>query len=342
MLDATPVDLELGTVAGGLSPFNAGGPADGLPEATPAARSLAASLATIIGPSAQAILHYGSRAQGRATRPDSAFDFFIVVDRYRPVYAALASALGVGFRRRLAVVLAWVLPPNAVSMRERGPAGEREAKCIIISLGHLRRTCAPRARDEFVRARLSQHVVLAWSRDAGSAEQVRQCVLLARDSTFQWVRAFLPPRFDVDGYCRTMLAVSLAHEIRLESRDHAETLFAAQRDVLRALYTRVLERLAAGGVLRADGLHYVQRRSPGAITRWRVRWHLRTSRWRTTLRLLKHPFLYDGWLDYLLHKIDRSTGEKIVLTPRERRLPLIFLWPRAIRYLRHRPQVERR
>ena len=312
-----------------------------LPEATPAARALAAHLASIIGPAAQAILHYGSRAQGRATRPDSAFDFFIVVDGYRPVYAALAGALGASFRRRLAAVLAWVLPPNAVSLPAREPSGEREAKCVIISLGHFRRACSSRARDEFVRARLSQHIVLAWARDAGSAEQVRRCVQLARESGFQWVRAFLPPRFDVDGYCRTMLTVSLAHEIRLESRDHAETLFAAQRDVLRGLYTRVLAGLAGRGVLIRDGLHYVQRQPPGAIARWRVRGHLRTSRWRTTLRLLKHPFLYDGWLDYLLHKIDRSTGETIVLTDRERRLPLIFLWPRAIRYLRRRPQVQR-
>jgi hypothetical protein len=341
LLDETRIDLELGTVAGGLSPFDAGGPADSLPEATAAARSLAARLASIIGPPAQAILHYGSRAQGRATRPDSAFDFFIVVDRYRPVYEALARVLGARFRRRLAVLFAWVLPPNAVSLREREPAGEREAKCVIISLAHFRRACSPRARDEFVRARLAQQIVLAWARDAASADQVRRCMQLARESGFQWVRAFLPPRFDVDGYCRTMLAVSLAHEIRLESRDHAETLFAAQRDVLRGLYTRVLEGLAARGVLIRDGLHYIQRQPPGAITRWRVRGYLRTSRWRTTLRLLKHPFLYDGWLDYLLHKIDRSTGEKIVLTPRERRLPFIFLWPRAIRYLRRRPQVQR-
>ena len=341
MLDAPPVDLELGTVAGGLSPFDAGRSADGLPEATPEARSLATHLASIIGSPTRAILHYGSRAQGRATRPDSAFDFFIVVDRYRPAYTALARALGARFRRRLAVVLAWVLPPNAVSLRQHGPASEREAKCVIISLGHLRQACSSRARDEFVRARLSQQAVLAWARDAASAEQVRRCVQLARESGFQWVRAFLPPRFDVDGYCRTMLTVSLAYEIRLESRNHAETLFAAQRDVLRGLYTTVLEGLAARGVLLRDGVQYVQRRSPGLFTRGRVRGHMRMSRWRTTLRLLKHPFLYDGWLDYLLHKIDRSTGEQIVLTDRERRFPLIFLWPRAIRYLRHRPQVQR-
>jgi hypothetical protein len=45
---------------------------------------------------------------------------------------------------------------------------------------------------------------------------------------------------------------------------------------------------------------------------------------------------FEGWLDYLLRKAERHTGQEIVLTPRERRLPLVFLWPRVLRYLRHK------
>ena len=342
LLDETRATLELVVVESGFSSFiNGGGSADSLPDPTPVARSLAEYLSSIVGASARAILHYGSRAQGRAARSDSAFDFFIIVDSYRPVYQALSTAIGTSYRPGLAVALAWVLPPNVVSVRRRDPSGEREAKCVIISVRHFRRECSSHARDQFVRGRLSQHIVLAWARDAASAEEVRRYVREARDSSFDWLRVFLPARFDIDQYCQTMLAVSLAHEIRLESRDHAETLFSAQRDALLTLYRPVLERLEARGVLARDEAHCVQRRPAGAIARLRVRAHFRLSKWRTTLRLLKHPFLYDGWLDYLLRKIDRSTGEKIELTDRERRRPLIVLWPRALRYLRRRPQLQR-
>jgi hypothetical protein len=310
-------------------------------ESTLTAYTLAEYLSSIVGASARAILHYGSRAQGRAARPDSAFDFFIIVDSYRPVYQSLVAAIGTRYRASTAVALAWVLPPNVVCVRYRGPSGEHEAKCVIISTRHLGRECSPRARDQFVRGRLSQQVVLAWARDPDSVVVAERCMQDARDSSFTWLRVFLPARFDLDQYCRTMLAVSLAHEIRVEPRDHAERLFAAQREPLRALYRPVLERLAAHGVLERDGTHFVQRRPAGAATRLRIRTRLRLSKWRTTLRLLKHPFLYDGWLDYLLRKIDRSTGERIELTDRERRRPLIFLWPRAWRYLRRRPQLQR-
>jgi hypothetical protein len=48
--------------------------------------------------------------------------------------------------------------------------------------------------------------------------------------------------------------------------------------------------------------------------------------------------LYDDWQDYLLRKLERRSGVRVELTERERRWPLIFLWPKAIRYLRTRPQ----
>ena len=275
------------------------------------------------------------------TRPDSAFDFFIIVDSYRQAYQALAAELGTRNRVGLAVALAWVLPPNAISVRQRGPDGEREAKCVIISTRHFRRECSRRARDHFVRGRLSQRILLAWSRDRESTEEVLHGVREVGEGSFDWVRVFLPPRFDLVQYCRTLLEVSLAHEIRPEAKDHADTLFAAQRETLLGIYGPLLERLHARGVLARDGEAFLQRRLAGPIARLRVRSYFRRSRLRTTLRLLKHPFLYDGWLDYLVRKIDRSTGEKIELTERERRWPLIWLWPRAFRYLRRRPQHQR-
>ena len=50
---------------------------------------------------------------------------------------------------------------------------------------------------------------------------------------------------------------------------------------------------------------------------------------------------FDGWLDFLLRKAQRHSGQDIVLTERERRHPLVFLWPRVIRYLRHKDGVPR-
>lgn len=341
-LDDARTPLELVVVEGGLSSFiERGRSADGLQDPASAARSLAEHLSSIFGATARAVLHYGSRAQGRASRPDSAFDFFVIVDGYRDAYRALAAELGTRYRASLAVALAWVLPPNAVSIRHIGPDGERVAKCLVISTRHFRRECSTRARDHFVRARLMQHVLLAWSRDHDSAEEIRRGIRAVREGSFAWARAFLPSPFDAVQYCRTLLQVSLAHEMRLEARDHAEKLLAAQRDRLLDIYGPLLARLAAQGILSRDGELYRQRRPAGVAARARVRVWFRWSKLRTTVRLLKHPLLYDRWLDYLISKIDRSTGERIELTERERRYPLVFLWLRAFHHLRSRPQLQR-
>jgi hypothetical protein len=45
---------------------------------------------------------------------------------------------------------------------------------------------------------------------------------------------------------------------------------------------------------------------------------------------------FDDWLEFIVRKVRRHTGQEIVLTPRERRHPLVFLWPRVVRYLRHK------
>jgi hypothetical protein len=41
-----------------------------------------------------------------------------------------------------------------------------------------------------------------------------------------------------------------------------------------------------------------------------------------------------------VRKARRHTGEDIVLSDRERRMPLLFLWPRVIHYLRHKDRAR--
>jgi hypothetical protein len=55
---------------------------------------------------------------------------------------------------------------------------------------------------------------------------------------------------------------------------------------------------------------------------------------RATARWVKHTVTFEGWLDYIVAKAARHTGQPIALTERERRWPWIFLWGRLVRHLR--------
>ncbi|MBI1795643.1 MAG: hypothetical protein HYR74_01180 [Candidatus Eisenbacteria bacterium] len=158
-------------------------------------------------------------------------------------------------------------------------------------------------------------------------------IAAARSATARWARPFLPPTFDAAAFARTLLEVSYRAEIRPEDDARVDALLAAERATLLPVMEAVL---AAGARARAfertaDG--YRDPHPPGAIARRLARVWFGWSKARATLRWAKYVALYDGWLDYVVKKVERGSGERLELTERERRWPLLFLWPRALRFL---------
>jgi hypothetical protein len=303
------------------------------------ALDLSGFLAGAFGPATVAVLHYGSRAQGRKPRADSAFDFFVVVEDNAAAYRTLSERVGTSYRPGLAAWLGARLAPNVVAVKQPAAAGGRLAKCCVIALADLQHATSPEARDHFCHGRLMQVSRLTWVRDEAAASAVRDVIVSVRAHTFAWMGADLPESFDVVDYLVTALRRSLAGEIRPEVGDHARTLIESQRSDLEPPYRALLNALAAAGALRAlDAQRFTVADPHAAWTPGRTRRYFRRSKARTTVRLFKHVVLYEGWLDYIVRKIERSGAGTIELTPRERRWPLIFLWPRFFKFVLTRPQ----
>ena len=306
--------------------------------ASSATRELGDFIADGFGPSAAAIIHYGSHAQRSDARPESAHDFFVIVDDYREAYRSLSERVGISYDPSRAALLNRVLAPNVVAITDNGTDPPLAAKCAILSVQDFRRACSARARDHFTQGRLFQHAQLVWTRDARTRDIVVDSLLEARARTFCWGRAYLPPHFDVDSYCRVLLETSFGAEVRPEGQERIDALLSAQRETMVRMYTELLRSLADERILTRDGKVYTDPAPPGPLARLRTRMYFRRSKLRATLRWLKYMALYDDWQDYLLRKLERRSGVHVELTERERRWPLIFLWPKAMRYLRSRPQ----
>ena len=304
----------------------------------PDATALAATLARSFGDGTVAIIHYGSHAQLSDARRESAFDFFVIVDRYRAAYASLARTIGTSYSPRTASTLNRILPPNVIAVTDRSHVPPLAAKCAVLSLRELRRECSSTARDHFVRGRLFQYVQLAWTRDPEARTAVTSAIIDARVGSFTWGLAALPPAFDVEQYFRALLERSFSGEIRPERGGRIDALLGAQRDVVHRVYDALLQQLARENLLRADGNVYRLTKPARALQAMRIGWYFRVSKVRATARWSKYVVLYDDWLDYVVRKVARRSGVTIELTARERRWPLIFLWPKAIQYLRSRPQ----
>jgi hypothetical protein len=297
-------------------------------------------LTRAFGPTTAAVIHYGSHAQSSDARPESAHDFFVIVDRYADAYESLSSTVRPSYSALTASTLAHLLPPNVISLKLSEPGRKLRAKCAVLSTRDLRRLCSPRAPDHFARGRLFQHVQLVWTRDARSRQEALEALLDARVGTFEWSRPYLPSVFNTESFCRRLLEISFAAEIRPEGGERIAALIAAQRDVVLPVYDGLLQWLVVSRIVSQEGNVYRLTAPAGLARRVTSRLWFLKSKARATARWLKYVALYEGWLDYIVQKIARRSGRTIVLTERERRWPLIFLWPKVIEYVRTRPQVK--
>ena len=131
--------------------------------------------------------------------------------------------------------------------------------------------------------------------------------------------------------------VSPVFQFRPESSGRAESLWRAQAELAAGVTGALLRELCDRGDLaeQAPG-RYSRGRRVGLGERLRLELYFRWSTVRSTARWAKHVLTFEGWLEYIVRKARRHSGQDIVLSARERRWPVIFLWPRLFRFLRNR------
>jgi len=344
----------------------------------PTARELADRLARQANGSVRVVLLYGSRLLGTNPDPHSALDFVVVVDDYRRFYRGLAEAGELHRPIWLLTALAHVLPPNVIAYAPRD-GREGIAKCLVVSEEDLERALGPTPPDHFLLGRLIQRTATVWAASAASndgagpanpagsananppdppnpADQanpvgpvdaaapaaIRIAALIesAQMRVLDWTAPYLDEPVDAAGLGRRLLEVCYRGELRPESRGRAGRVFDAQADYLARALAPALEAAVADGRMRREGQGYAlaDGASPAERRRWRR--YFRKSKSRTTLRWFKHMLTFANWLPYVVRKVERHTGREIHLTFLERKLPIVFLWPRAVHVLLTRPRRE--
>lgn len=284
---------------------------------------------------------YGSRLL--KTNPDrhSALDFVVLVDDYRRFYKALVDRGELHRPVSLMTGMAGMLPPNVIAFApDEGSRGI--AKCLVVDAADFEDALGARPRDHFLLGRMVQRVGLVWSRDAEDDVWATSLLKGAHDGVLDWMAPYLDGTFDAAGLGRRLLEVCYSGELRPESKGRSDAIFEAQADHFGAVLQPGIDRALESGTLvrDGDGVRLAQPADAASTRYWRA--HFRRSKVRATLRWFKHMFTFANWLPYVVRKVERHTGRTIRLTLLERKLPLIFLWPRAIHVLLTRPKKELR
>jgi hypothetical protein len=240
-------------------------------------------------PGAVAILAYGSCLRG-AEIADTLIDFYVLVE-------SLCGVSG-NFLSRLACAVA---PPNVYYAEALVSGKQLRAKYACLPLSVFAKQMKRENGNPYFWARFSQPSALIYARDLSARTATVAAVAQALRTSFANAKPLTPDK-DPLAIWTAGFSETYRTELRAEKTGRAAHIVAAYPEY----YTQAASLLASEPSIHAN---LAARRITGKL--WSV------------LRLLKAAFTFQGGADYIVWKIERHSGEKIALTPWQRRHPIV-------------------
>lgn len=271
------------------------------------------------------IVLYGSCLRSKRF-DDGLVDLYLIVDSYRDFY-------GVGWL----AVANWLLPPNVFYLEtSHGPLRLRCKYTVISSAGFARG--AHRWFESYIWGRFTQPCEILYSADSATHQALQENLLACSRRFLHAVLPAVAAQGSVADLWRDGLRMSYGSELRAEGSGRAGDLVSSDlsfyRDRLLAVSSDLRYRLHISGA--ADAARYHASVPALQRARARVAWPLRrlAGKLLSTLRVSKALFTFEGGLDYLVWKLERHSGQTILLPERVRRFPLLFVWGFVFRLYR--------
>ncbi|MGB1140932.1 MAG: hypothetical protein ACPG1A_08545 [Halioglobus sp.] len=255
---------------------------------------------------------------------DGLLDLYLIVDDY-------SAAYGRGFMAGAN----WLLPPNVFYAEQHPvPGGENQvlrSKVTVISLPDFQQRCSTDRFESYIWGRFAQPTRLLRARDDAARADVIRALANASGTLLQNALPALPASGKVTDLWEQALGLSYATELRTERAGRAGELARSSADFYAAMSRAHAGRLAFPFEVeeREGQWFYRSETTAGDRRKSRLRWATRRIQGKllSISRLVKALFTFDGGLDYIAWKLERHSGEEIVIPPRVRRAPLIFMWP---------------
>ena len=238
---------------------------------------------------AVAILAYGSCLRGVAAS-DTLMDFYVLAENLDDVSSNITS--------RLACAL---VPPNVYYTETKFNGQNMRAKYAVLPLPLFARWMNRETNNPYFWARFSQPSALIYARDEPARQKVIAAISNALGTSFANAKA-LTSDHDALAIWTSGFNASYDSELRSEKNNRAAQIVSAFPDY----YKEAAKLLAFEAPIRTN---QSLRMFTGKL------WSL--------MRLIKAAFTFQGGADYIVWKIERHSGEKIVLTDWQRKHPVI-------------------
>ncbi len=284
----------------------------------PAVTTFAAELAARGGRGVVGVLFYGSALRTGAT--DGLLDFYVLLDQLEAWDQTPFQRAG---NRRL--------PPNVEYAESTAAGMTLRAKLAVMTLEQFVDHARAMSLDTTIWARFAQPAGLAWRRDAFAGQQIAEAVAVACRGAAWWAAHLGPERGRAGEFWQALFSRTYASELRVEGTNRPGSIIDAAPErydaMLRLAWAaegiEFEERGGTGAPVLAPRISEQQRAD--AKRAWRTR--ARLAKPLNLARLAKAAFTFSGGADYIAWKIERHSGHKEIVTPFQRRHPLLAAGP---------------
>lgn len=250
---------------------------------------------------------------------DGLLDVYLLCSRYRDAYGAGALAAG----NRL-------LPPNVFYAQQETAGRMLRSKVSVLSLKDFRRACSPGHFESYFWGRFAQPVALPRVRDDSVRRGIATALRDASRTLLKRSLPALPPSGCISDLWVEALQLSYATELRTERPGRTRELVLASETFYLEAARRAAEDPSLQLVLDFSVSPPIYHSSASLRRRGlsRLAWALRrtSGKLRSIARLVKALFTFGNGLDYIAWKLERHSGEPIIIPPRVRRWPLLYSW----------------
>jgi hypothetical protein len=284
----------------------------------PALETLLAHLKARHGNAINCVLLYGSCLRSGDIF-DGLLDIYLICDDYRSAYTNRAMA-----------ATNWLLAPNVFYAEVDFEGKTLHSKYAVISTADFRRGCSMTWFESYIWGRFSQPSRMLYCRDDVTRNSIEQSLLNAARTFLQRTAPLLPSDGSIVELWEGALALSYGSELRTEKSGRAGELARASQNY----FDTVSEQLAGSlpfhfQLEQRDGaLHYHSKTTASQKRSARFSWRLRKVHGTimSILRLVKALFTFEGAFDYIVWKLQRHSGQEIIVPDKVRRYPLLFSW----------------
>ena len=236
-----------------------------------------------------AILAYGSCLRGVAVS-DTLMDFYVLTKDLKGVSSNIIS--------RLACL---AVPPNVYYTETKFEEQNLRAKYAVLPLYLFAKWMRRDTNNPYFWARFSQPSALVYAGDEQARQRVISAISEALHTSFANAKALSTDQ-NALAIWTTGFNATYNSEFRSEKTDRAAQIISASPDFYKEAATLLASEVP---------VHSSQTLRKFTGKTWSV------------LRLIKAAFTFQGGADYIVWKIERHSGEKIVLTNWQRKHPIV-------------------